>query len=200
MLFRSAKAEEGRLAPERAKRAEEEPESSGKKKRSRQRSSRRALAAEPSPSSGTSKKTKTEAAVTKPTGGSPWCPIHESNIHDARDCRSLQGVIEARKRRQAERQADGTLGNCYNCNEPGHIARDCTAPRAGNRSGSRGVGRGGAQKAVAGTAAIKKNPPEVATRSATKRATKMKGTRGSRRHAPRRASTEGPRRYPPAGR
>ena len=43
-----------------------------------------------------------------------------------------------------ERQADGTLGNCYNCNEPGHIARDCTAPRAGNHGGSRGVGRGGA--------------------------------------------------------
>ena len=60
-------------------------------------------------------------------------------------CRSLQGVIEARKRRQVERQADGMLGNCYNCNESGHIARDCTAPRASNRGGSRGAGRGGAQ-------------------------------------------------------
>ena len=53
--------------------------------------------------------------------------------------------MEGRKKRQAERRADGTFGNCFNCNEPSHIARDCTAPRAGgDRGGGRGAGRGGA--------------------------------------------------------
>ena len=46
---------------------------------------------------------------------------------------------------------------------------------------------GAPRQAAAGTAVIRKNPPEVATRPATKRATRTRDTRGSRRHAPRHA-------------
>ena len=112
---RCARAEEGCLAPEHAKKAEAGPASSGGKKRLHTRSSRQALAAEPSTSAGTDKKAKTEVAIAKAAGGGPWCPIHKSDIQDARDCRSLQGIVDNRKKRQAERLADGTLGNCYNC-------------------------------------------------------------------------------------
>ena len=60
---RCARAEEGRLAPERAKKAEAGPASSGGKKRLRKQSSWQALAAEPSTSAGTDKKAKTEVAA-----------------------------------------------------------------------------------------------------------------------------------------
>ena len=60
---RCARAEEGRLAPEHAKKAEAGPASSGGKKRLRKQSSRQALAAEPSTSAGADKKAKTEVAV-----------------------------------------------------------------------------------------------------------------------------------------
>ena len=63
-----------------------------------------------------------------------------------------------------------------------------------------GLDVGAPRQAAAGTAAIKKDPPEVVTRPAMKQAMRTRGTRGSRRHAPRRASTEGHRRYPPTGR
>ena len=140
---RCARAEEGRLAPEIAKRSEEQPESSGKRKRSHKREPRQALAAEPAPTTGAGKRAKAEDVPSRATGGS-WCPIHETDAHDARNCKSIQSIVEGRKKRQAERRADGTFGNCFNCNEPGHIARDCTAPRAGgDRGGGRGAGRGG---------------------------------------------------------
>ena len=80
---RCARAEEGCLAPERAKKAEAGPASSGGKKRLRKRSSHQALAVEPSTSMGADKKAKTEVAAAKPAGGVPWCPIHESDAHDA---------------------------------------------------------------------------------------------------------------------
>ena len=119
---------------------------SGKKRRPRKWSSRQALAAEPTTSVGAKKKTKTEVAAARPASGGPWFPIHESDAHDARGFCSLQGIMEGRKKRQVERVADGTFGNCYNCNEPSHIARECPAPRAeGGRGGGRGAGRGGAR-------------------------------------------------------
>ena len=66
---RCARAEEGRLAPEIAKKSEEQPESSGKRKRLRKREPRQALAAEPSPSAGAGKRTKTEGGSPPPSDG-----------------------------------------------------------------------------------------------------------------------------------
>ena len=138
---RCARAEEGRLAPEMAKKSEEQPESSGK--RSHKREPRQAHAAEPAPTTGAEKRAKDEDVPPRATRGT-WCPIHETDAHDARNCKSIQSIVEGRKKRQAERRADGMFGNCFNCNEPGHIARDCTAPRAGgDHGGGRGAGRGG---------------------------------------------------------
>ena len=99
---RCARAEEGRLAPEMAKRSEEQPESSGKRKRSHKREPRQALAAEPTPATGAGRRDKAEGVPYRATGGS-WCPIHETDAHDARNCKSIQNIVEGRKKRQAER-------------------------------------------------------------------------------------------------
>jgi hypothetical protein len=80
--------EEGRLEPKLAAKAATEPKTPAKKKGSWKHGSRQVFAMELGTSTGSKKKAKTEVVAVKPAAG-PWCPIHESAAHDARDCRSL---------------------------------------------------------------------------------------------------------------
>jgi hypothetical protein len=97
-------AEEGRLAPEDAARKAATRVSPGathtKKGGSRKRGPPQVLAAEPSASAGVALKSQgaEEVAVIKPTA-KKWCPVHESNEHDAHDCRTVINYGEGQKKR-----------------------------------------------------------------------------------------------------
>jgi hypothetical protein len=143
-----ARAEEGRLASERAAQAANDPVPTDKKKETHKRASKQVLAAEPGPSAAADKKVKPDAmvvAVAAPTQGA-WCPIHETNSHDLKTCRTVYGLTESRKKRFTGRGVAGNIGNYYSRGQPDHLSRDC--PRSfpgGGGSGSRGGGHAGAR-------------------------------------------------------
>ena len=90
-------AEEGRLAPEDAARDTTTGVTlggmSGKKTSLRKRRPPQVLAVEPGAparAEGRSKPSE-EVAATRPATGK-WCPVHESDDHDARNCRSVLGL------------------------------------------------------------------------------------------------------------
>ena len=160
-------AEEGRLAPEDAARdataGVTSAGTSSKKTSLRKRGLQQALAAEPGAPAGTEGRSKPseEVAAARPATGK-WCPVHESDDHDARNCRSVLGFAETRKRRFGEQGVGASFGNCYRCNQPGHQAKNCSAPpaqgapnpgRGGGGGGGRGGDGGGGQGAQGGRGA-----------------------------------------------
>jgi hypothetical protein len=44
-----------------------------------------------------------------------WCPIHETNSHDLKNCRTIYDLAENRKKRHMDRINAGTTGNCFSC-------------------------------------------------------------------------------------
>jgi hypothetical protein len=96
--------EEGRMEPEDAVREAAtgvSPDAVDTKKGgSRKRGPPQVLAAEPSASAGVALKSQgaEEVAVIKPTA-KKWCPVHESNEHDAHDCRTVINYGEGQKKR-----------------------------------------------------------------------------------------------------
>ena len=89
MLFKIAsmceRMEEGHRAPELV--LKDQDEASTPKKKKRKREDRQVLALGKEEASASPSPRKGQAVAVKAAG--PRCPIHESNDHDARDCRSL---------------------------------------------------------------------------------------------------------------
>jgi hypothetical protein len=161
-----AQEEEGWLAPEHAAQTANGPVPTDKKKETRKRASKHILVAEPGPPPTTDKKIKPDAPVVPaaaPTQGA-WCPIHETNSHDLKTCRTVYGLAETRKKRLAERGTADNADNCYSCGQPGHL-RDCPGrfPRGGGAS-SRGGGHVGARGGHGGG---RGNPPREPDRHPT---------------------------------
>jgi hypothetical protein len=105
------------LAPERAAQAANDPVPLDKKKGTCKHASKQVLAAEPGPSATVDKKVKPdvpEATDATPAQGM-CCPIHETNTHDLKTCRTIYDLAENRKKCFAECIAAGTIGKCYSC-------------------------------------------------------------------------------------
>ena len=136
-----ARMEEGRLVPKVDAKGAPGPAAEEARRKKKKRPAKAVFAADPGTPAVPGKKVKAGSDPAN-SGAGAWCPLHDTNDHDGRDCHSLRGMIDRQKQRQAERVATGTYGNCYNCGEPGHLARSC--PSVGDR-GSRGNGRGGGQ-------------------------------------------------------
>src|SRR4051794_5277687 len=93
------------------------------------RGSQQVLAAKPSAPARTKggSKPSEEVAAARPATGK-WCPVHESDDHETRHCRTVRGLAETRKRHFEEQGASASFGKCYRCNQPGHHAKNCPSP------------------------------------------------------------------------
>jgi hypothetical protein len=133
----------------RATQAANDPVPTNKKKETQKRASKHVLAAEPGSSIATDKKIKPDAPVVAtvvPTQGA-WCPIHETNSHDLKTCRTVYGLMETRNKCFTERGTMSNVGNYYSCGQLGHLSWDC--PRRFPRGGST-CGRGGGHVGAGG--------------------------------------------------
>ncbi|KAK1695872.1 hypothetical protein QYE76_012569 [Lolium multiflorum] len=130
--------EEGRLASEDAVREAATGVSPGATHRKKGGSHKcgppQVLASEPSAPAGIGQKSQgAEKVVVVKPATKKWCPLHESDDHDACDCSTIITYAEGRKKRWAEQVASGAFRNCFRCNQPGHHAKNYTAqvgPRA----------------------------------------------------------------------
>ena len=96
-----ARMEEGRLVPKVDAKGAPEPAAEEARKRKKKRPAKAVFTVDPGTPAVPGKKAKAESIPAK-FGDGAWCPLHDTDDHNARDCISLRGMIDRQKQRQAE--------------------------------------------------------------------------------------------------